>query len=1477
MPSAEVLAQFQQQVEEATQLRVALSRGEFGTLKHDLLVFLATKPMFRDLAKPRWFRPDHTSTAALLKLVDLCMARVHGADAHEPAVVLAHLKHLSQRAQRLETLWPHRAGVKQQVVNFLEDARTPAVIKGHVDIHFFRRTLGRATHFPSQGMVWKLREAANADDVITSVPELVPVLNEFADTLISHTQKLALKQEINATLAGLTGIGKLGSERWIRKDHAPIGSLRRALADAEETLEELVSPERRTALLSQLQRFKALLRQRLNMKQRLAEVDAASRASMASLESGHAHVKAFARLLADKRRKLDADITALELQITTASEALDALEAELEAKRDTVAQRVDEMEATEAGEVPVAHAELLPARAKVAELEAARVERIRELKDLDDRLARLESERDDVVQVQLHCLQNLDELETYVSRAKATWERYKETKVLVFYFGVRDNIFEKLMALGRFVRGNRDDLDALGQLQLLFAFDVGVRAGVELGCLSLGADVQITLTLTGGLAVLDSREFLFRSRVAVYLSAGVGLKLGPPAELAAAAGAASMGLVKPPEVLLEAGARVGCMLFDREACEVFESEEHWAYLWAHGLARRIAFLRRFDIRNPVHREGSEDWVEAALREISEHGVVASAEPVPDRVATVAGPEALVPYQRLLAVERGQLEAMKRKPVRELVFRQHARLEAEAHVEVAVLGGRSVARSPGRATFDVTRGLAGSPAPATALCTLEEDSARWTGAEDESERGTAVYHRVVLPGGKERAYLEVDLKRVSSTGGDTVTFDFARGTATPPATPDQRLGLARLLSALARSGSTDAPYPFVELLGEQVSVPETDRQLLARRSRGLLGVVSAGKHGPSLRDRVIGYLSNKVAGELDLDVETALRRSSAAYVRFALRQRFSVVDGSLTWTPEWVPQVYRGMSHGLFRLSAGGDIPVITGLSIHLGATLEFRRDCAVFEVLGTDTLGYLKLIFGGLQARGGWDAFWRAHWLEIQDILAGVSNPECGPFNEVAWDATRADASPALKRAAVALGRACWEHFEPGAADTPFEAVGTGRWKLALHDALSRVRKRGAAAFAELDAARLEASWRRVAPSSLNATLGRMVEAGRGAEEIEQRSGARVKQATPGLPASAAALTAQLSELARAWSARQEAARPALPPPAGAKDVRGLLLEAAKRLLERLGPLEDQLLTLDRALGERLGTHRPVTKEQVRTAAEDAGAELLLRPVVVAVGHHVHQPSLVPAGEKWNALSKDNVSFFTARSKATQILDEAVAAYHRANEAQDREDVPRVPRRLSAYQREPTDEGRAALVSWLEAALSARRRLLATLQQAITTWKGDRQDNKSARLAAVRMHLERPVLEQGLHLDTLAALLEIRCALVAVARERRFLEDAVRGRSASATDETRAKVHGAALKLLRLAGALKAYLAAAHEEMADDVLMTGLKKLPLPGGSAPEAEPKPDEAPPPPPAPPLRREVDPAARSALWGQLRGATLASGGK
>lgn len=1040
---------------QALALKIQIDRGEFGALKKNVTAFFETSPILEQYAPDEPWLGTGSS-----EIYDAALAKAEAAitaiNDGQVGPLSARVTTLLEQATALTLTTKGKKASKHEAVEYLKTQGGPTFAER------FRALVGRSDHIPSATLIERLTALAPTPTAETQT---------HINNLQPFTQKATLKQNITVLFEspeykacfGTSGVH--GLRRYLRTDHAPLLDLRDALQKSATGLAEIDTDPKRKAQLAKIAEYREQLVTRLQFKERLLDYEQKAKSLTRDFTGNAAKISEFANQLGKRIGILDARIkaentklNAVQGEIITNQTSLDSLlerHDELLKKYELELKKGPEGGDTDVVQPPAPVAEINRLRQVIADKHIERDAIVEAIEQAELGIA-------EMMQILGFCDEKKAEINDYKTQLDASHQKYKEAKVLILYFSLGDNVGATLAKLADQLRAGSSSLDAIGSINVVLLFEAGVRAGYDLGIAALYAKVGMTLALSGTLAILESREVMFSHRLALYLCMEAKAQVGTPAEVSEQLEALS--IPSPPE-LLNASVQASCNLVDRQACHVYASEKHWAAQWSHEITRRIVFLNRYTPGVVI----TPDWLD---RQINDMAVAVGADPA-------SGDDARARIKKAIDDDRATI-ALLRQPYKQLHFELTNRIKWSGGVEVVGYELASKATSQ-QANFRFKRSTGAEAGSPEALGSLDEYVSLYTA---DAIQGHAVYHKFTPPSlnsAGERHYLEVMQRETSSITVGSSGLEWVSVMRDPPRNPQ---ALYRLSSAV--NFTPMATYPADSkkvVLPEQafvaVPVPVADQPNFATEVALRLELIESGGEDSAVLQRLLALpdqigdvgerlgQGNQVVGsnmiQAIADQSSALSeaakpvteavklgKSSSTYVRYIDQPRFSLdATGTLSRSAEkaWTPQVFRGYSLHMAKIDLPiPDVPIIPGLSAYFGMTLECKREVSQYELLGTNTFSYLKMIHKrmtdpatllGHSDSGLMAPYLDLHWPEIADLLKNVTLVGSGAFSEIAEDYTNksVDAkSAALRNAARKLGEACFWHFCPGLAN-PFEDI----------------------------------------------------------------------------------------------------------------------------------------------------------------------------------------------------------------------------------------------------------------------------------------------------------------------------------------------------------------------------------------------------------------------------------------------------------
>ena len=578
--------------------------------------------------------------------------------------------------------------------------------------------------------------------------------------------------------------------------------------------------------------------------------------------------------------------------------------------------------------------------------------------------------------------------------------------------------------------------------------------------------------------------------------------------------------------------------------------------------------------------------------------------------------------------------------------------------------------------------------------------------------------------------------------------------------------------------------------------------LGALSEGATSLVEGALNAAESLTAPIGDLSEKYSSTKESLTEAIsdtgleyeiLPQSKNVYTRYFETQAVTLntAQDGLSWKAKWVPQVYRGLSKSTLSFKAKQTIPIVPAVSAYFGQTLTVEATSSAFEVLGTETWSYLKMLYNACIGRAEfWTAFLAQHQGELFDLCQRCADPQSTAFAELAHDAL--NGSPQVQEAANAFGLATWTFFNR--RENPFHG-GLTETKLiaALKPPVARQktpppkepsdptpylppRPKPRApedqpafkeAFLRDVLARLDETERSGVQGYLD-SVTQSQERTRARSDVEASLASRteldfqylaestqsimaalpVVQRLPkrqGLPSTTleSIIDTELRDLLlrrnqdiNTW--RQSAAPLKGNPIPSTLDERHDLMISIKALLRAEYA---SLLNLDQWTRQLLGdAHRSNFMSTISEhQASERSIDSIRKRVLSDVLRITKEPTGIMSSDEWNLKSQEGIPFYISRSSGTKELDQALTAYHQAISA------------LGTSTQTQRNQTTAEKLHAYFLTISAQAGHLQELEQAIDRWCQGRDPKSSRRLPHVVTHLQIPIKKR---LGRLAALTE---------------------------------------------------------------------------------------------------------------------------
>ncbi len=1442
---------------QATALKIQIDRGEFGSLKTDLFAFFRSNPILGQFC-PREPWVGHASTEVFIG----SLAEADAAIAAMTDAAFGPLQHdvetLHSSASALAGSTKKKLQSKHDAIEYLRTYETRNA--GTFITDTTRAAVRRTDHLASTDIVSRLSAlgATPSTETQAHINAIQPFTQKHE---IKERITTLFQREVYKTYFG--GEGFYGVRRFVRAAHTPLVDMVEVLALAKAGLAELDSEGKRFAVREKIASFKLKLDHRRTMKASLAahEANAASLAS--SFRSNARVIETFAGQLRGQVTKLQREIAAHKLAIEAVRTRIETNVAALDKLLGDHDTSLSEYEARGSAQAPDEN---------TPELELPRVTTLRKeiadaMDQIDVHIASIDTCEIAIfekLKVLSFCGDNLARIQANQAQIEVLQQKYKDAKVLVLYFRLGDDVRGFLSTLAKTLRGGDSALDSIGSMNVVLVFEAGVRAGYDLGVAALYAKVGMTLVLSGSLSIVDTRQMLFTYRLALYLGMSAAAQVGVPDELASAAEGMSLPV---PDALIDASIGARCSLYDVQECRLYLDEAHWGAHWSHEITRRIVFLNQYNPAN--HSLITPEWLDERLNDL--RGSVGANESL--------SLEARNRIVSAIAIDQAQVALVKLSPAK-LAFDLQTRTNWQGKLEVVgyKIGSRATSQV---AQFAVRQSEAGPPPAEKTLGVLTESVTVYTG--DESVEGQATYHKFMPPSldGAARHYLEIVQRKVSSFAPPYVRISWASPMTEPPRDP---AALHAISAAVNFDGATlAASYAKRVMLPAEATaeVPVEDPEHFARELASRLDLIGSGADANKLLKAFValpqgldsastglaaaatktGLTALSTVGEALGSAGEALTpiaelfsldATASTYLRCIDQPRMSLdASGAVAWERAWTPQVYRGYSLQEASFTPPtANIPIIPGLSAYLGLELRFKREVAQYEVLGTDTFSYLKMLFKAVRARpasqaGGdpatlLDRYLDLHWAEIMDLLRNVASPGSGAFSELLFDQVTQSSPP--NDSPRALAEACFAHFAPN-DENPFESLARQKMQIArnrnvwaVKSAVKQLRVEKANPVA------LSAGFLREAATLVGTAPLRMTEVGTSYATVSGRLAKDVKTFEAKFNASISPKLAPVDiaghtrstelvssthegveALAKAIAAAVEAlgilsddASPGSLPERviyakGIYALYGSSLRAEPRLLGAAGALAS-LEALDEGVAntffpKAIAQTRDRDRRWQEWAAKPDDHWNAFVQIVYATNNADDSPlrSRVPTRANWKA---DQGLFlggmFQMTSTETKTLIRALEMFHEA------------PPSLGARRGVDVDASRLALQGYFQARITKLQAFL----DAIAAWRAASDEATSKRMPNIVMLLEVPALQELL--GVLAAELQAEVRWHLRAQVLRWVE------LSPAAKFTAPWITHVAIPV-DLKARLVAYLDKSGDTFRFDSLMHGTKQLTLPG------------------------------------------------
>lgn len=1031
-----------QAYEQATALRLELDRS-FAETKNKILNFFKTSPLLAQF-KPEEQWLGHAGTEAYQAALSQARNAITKLNNVNTGNLADSIDRLLNEPLPNPPSKEEKRIIKSEAHAFLDQHGATS----------WMRSAFRGEHTPADELVSRLQalQLENPGNTVMS-----STIDRHIQALQPFTQSTILKQRIVDLFNSdeykecFGDNGAKGIRRYFRFDHTPMAELKAALKASLSNLNSLLPGPGQEKALREIEGFNQILQTRLEIKRQLAASEARAAEMDRSFKDNESNIKSFTedlKMRVEKRKQL---MTRKSTELSAAWHDLGGLEAQLNARM---------FESEEAESVTPEHKD------KIAVLQASIAKKHNLITQLDEEIIQADNDLLQLTQVLDFCSSNLSQIKSAQSQLDELRRNYEKNKALVVYFKLGDDVGAELRKVASALRAGQSPLHAIASIQVIFIFEAGVRLGYDLGFVGLQAKVGMTMVLAGSMNILENREIMFSFRFALYFCIAGKAQVGTPEEVSQALESVAR---KAPEKLISASASAKCSLVDVQDCLIYPNEDVWVAQWSHQIVRRIVFLNCYSPDTPAS-DFKPEWLDSQLTKLEEGtaNIPGLSEETQDRIKTA------------IKKDNDRIHLLN-TPHKGVTFNRPA-LQVNASSNVAVfdedkltLGGTT------HASYQcMHRSIKGNEMSTQPFGKLEESACTFTG--DNDAIGEAVYHTFtpVSQGSSPHRFLEVIQKTSNSAKYEILKADWISSMPNRPVTPDKLLQLSLAVNFMPPSSyAENAPNVYLpQNTCETISIKSrADLSLeiaerLARlqsgdeASKALTAMLelpekieSAAKDASSSIEMASETLNAELdtlqslstfaqnqAGEAKAQAENIkLKKSNAGYVRYVNQTRVSCIPahGGIETYETWTPQVYRAFSQQAFSINIPiPEVPLLPGISVYFNSNIQCKREVSQYELLGTDTFSYLKMMYqctrdNQIQLDGKdvrfFDTYLNLHWPEIENILRNVTVMGSGAYSELCMDYFhRKTTSVKLAAAARQLGDACYQNFAPMDRNNPF-------------------------------------------------------------------------------------------------------------------------------------------------------------------------------------------------------------------------------------------------------------------------------------------------------------------------------------------------------------------------------------------------------------------------------------------------------------
>jgi hypothetical protein len=584
-------------------LYAPLKREIIKTLHDNALLRQTLMRPLMQIYKQRLLREDHTPAATLIENLTAAINLVTVYDHLEQKLEECDL--FIEKIEAIDNLLQSgKANFKLEIIKFLkENDINPETIMEYIG-STARSLAGRTGHTPTDALITGLNRLNQRPGLDTAT----------SHKCFEYSEQLAFiknSKDINNRIVEYLNTTQFSHLLNFKDKIIP------SLENLNLLLQDQVKPSLQT--LQDIKKKQALIERLELLKERMKEA-AENKASLSDLEQ---KARQFSELLIDNDRLKPAnefsksinkivdsknqEIDLTDKRIATIEQEIDKNKKELETKNKELSD-ADSHIATVFGNINDSsitdelkdEIELLQ-REREAHANDIHI-LTRRIKEKEDERDTLEKEREELQQytsqldvIKGYCVSNIEQIMLTQDQIRKEWAFHEELNTFAVYIKDGDSILATLQKVASYLCGGNDQTHAIGKINILLLIGAGVKAGPDLGLIEISAEIRLTIIIKGQLSVMDDRRVSFSYKLGLHLSCESSFRLGVDDSIEQYIAAASeyTGALKPPTSLLDAAAKAGVNMYEKETFHVYNSVSHWSHRWSDRINKRINFLNKY--------------------------------------------------------------------------------------------------------------------------------------------------------------------------------------------------------------------------------------------------------------------------------------------------------------------------------------------------------------------------------------------------------------------------------------------------------------------------------------------------------------------------------------------------------------------------------------------------------------------------------------------------------------------------------------------------------------------------------------------------------------------------------------------------------------------------------------------------------------------------------------------------------------------